>query len=231
MAAVSGVVRTFGKEKTVGKLTIFTSYTPGAGKSYYMMQKALEEKASGKNVVIGFWNSEHRDTNRDNICLPQGWCQDAKGKRKYFLSNILDQSPDLVVMDEMGMRGLNLDNRANFVYEDIETILHYGADVYTTANLKKFENMNLYFKKISGIGAKRTIPEKYLQMAHKIYFIDRSPDLMRRDFKEGKLFGERYMKTKIMKKNFTLQTLEPYRQISLKLLENYKNVEIIKRES
>ena len=34
-------------------LKIFTSYTPGAGKSYAMLEKAMAEQAKGKKVLIG----------------------------------------------------------------------------------------------------------------------------------------------------------------------------------
>ena len=47
-----------------GKLTIFTSYTPGAGKSYLMVSKAMERRAEGLNVVIGFLNGRHRELDR-----------------------------------------------------------------------------------------------------------------------------------------------------------------------
>ena len=45
-------------------LTIFTSYTPGAGKSYAMVQKAIEERKKGRNVVVGFLHSGHRDISK-----------------------------------------------------------------------------------------------------------------------------------------------------------------------
>ena len=47
-----------------GKLTIFTSYTPGAGKSYYMVSKAVEKRNQGLDVVIAFLNGKHREIDR-----------------------------------------------------------------------------------------------------------------------------------------------------------------------
>lgn len=41
-------------------LKIFTSYTPGAGKSYAMMEEAMNESRNGKKVVIAFINKQHR---------------------------------------------------------------------------------------------------------------------------------------------------------------------------
>lgn len=201
-----------------GKLTIFTSYTPGAGKSYLMVSKAMERRAEGLNVVIGFLNGRHRELDRlqkDNGIIEAG-------SKRYSLLEIMAKSPDLVVMDELGMHHLNVDEKS-FVYEDVEKLLRAGIDVYASTNLKKFENINPKFKRITGIGVKKPIPDKFLDEACHIYFVDRDPELMIKDFKSGSLFGERYMKTKIMNKNFEYETLCAYRDVSKKCLEKYEH--------
>lgn len=200
-----------------GKLTIFLSYTPGAGKSYIMLSRASEEKERGRNVVVAFLNDTHRD-NGDGI---------HKKPTKYSLSELVDEKPDLVVIDEMGMGGINRDERTH-VYDDIEELLGEGIDVYTTANLKRFENVNPLFKELSGIGIKKTIPGRFLDLADHIVFVDREPDDMIEDFENGMLFIEKYMDSKIMRKNFRKKTLEEYRKLSMEILKKYENkVEIV----
>ena len=205
-----------------GKLMIFTSYTPGAGKSYLMVTKAMEKCDEGLNVVIGFLNSRHREI--DSLLKGNG-ISDFESK-KYSLKDIISKSPDIVVMDEMGMYHINKDEKS-FVYEDVEKLLEVGIDVYASTNLKKFENLNPQYKKITGIGVKKPIPDKYLDMAERIYFVDREPKLMIEDFESGSLFGERYMKTKIMNKNFEYDTLCAYRDVSKKCLEKYSDKTIV----
>ena len=200
-----------------GKLTIFTSYTPGAGKSYLMVEKAVKQREDGKNVVIGFLNSRHRAI--DSLLEGNGIAE--MESKRYSLSEIILKKPDLVVMDEMGMHHINKDEKS-FVYEDVEKLLAAGIDVYASTNLKKFKNLNPLFKEVSGIGVKKPIPDYFLEIAENIYFVDREPKLMISDFKSGELFGERYMKTKIMNKNFQYETLYEYRKLSKKCLEKYK---------
>ncbi|MBR2190544.1 MAG: hypothetical protein IJ883_02750, partial [Eubacterium sp.] len=68
------------------------------------------------------------------------------------------------------------------------------------------------------------------QKADKIIFIDREPDLMIADYEDGKLFVDKYMKSKIMQKNFLPETLTKYREASLKYLEQYGDkVEVVFR--
>ncbi len=196
-----------------GKLKIFTSYTPGAGKSYAMLSHALKNG----NVIIGFLNDSHRNTNQlllDHGIKPADYST-------YSLREIIKENPDVVVMDEMGMRGKNRD-RKSYIYSDIDRLLRCGIDVYTSLNIKRFESANPLFKDITGIGIRRTVPDKYLELADEIIFVDRSPKTMLDDFKNNGLFDEKYMKSKIMRKNFRIETLEAYRTISLEILEKYK---------
>lgn len=199
-----------------GMLTIFTSYTPGAGKSYAMVQKAMEEKAKGRKVLVGFLHGGHRDVTtilKDNGI--EQWDGSARGLK---LCDILARKPDLVVMDEMGMKVKG----HGFVYDVIEQLLKKGVDVYTSTNLKRFEGANPFFKEVTGIAIKNTIPDRFLSMADEIYFIDREPKRMIRDFQSGQLFDEKYMRSRIMQKNFRMETLEKYREISLVYLKKVK---------
>lgn len=210
----------------MAKLTIFTSYTPGAGKSYYMVERAAKQKKNGRNVVVGFLNESHRDI----VKILEDHKLTGYRKGGYSLDKILEQKPDLVIIDEMGMRGRNRDRRENYAYEDIGILLEKGVDVYTTVNLKRFERLNPMFKKETGIGIKNTIPDVFLERAETIYFIDREPEQMLLDYEQGNLFGSRYADSKIMKKNFERETLEAYRRISLEQLKNYSNVKVVKRK-
>ena len=194
-------------------LTIFTSYTPGAGKSYAMVEKAMEEKAKGRNVVVGFLHDGHRDVTKN--LEDNGIKLDHQGRIRLKPDDILKQNPDLVVMDEMGMKV----RQQGYVYDVVEMLLEKGIDVYTSTNLKRFASANPYFKEITGIAVKHTIPDRFLYMADEIYVIDRKPELMIKDFQSGKLFDETYMKSRIMQKNFRKETLTKYREISFAYLK------------
>lgn len=184
-----------------------------------MVQKAMEEKAKGRKVLVGFLHGGHRDVTtilKDNGI--EQWDYNARGLK---LCDILERTPDLVVMDEMGMKVKG----HGFVYNVIEQLLKKGVDVYTSTNLKRFESANPFFKEVTGIAIKNTIPDRFLSMADEIYFIDRKPELMIQDYQSGQLFDEKYMKSRIMQKNFRKETLEKYREISLAYLKKMKSGE------
>ena len=223
-------------EEKKGKLYIYTSYTPGAGKSYRMVAEALENE---KNVMVGFLNSAHRDMTK----LLEDYDVAMGDFSKYSVYGILTEMPDAVIFDELGMISRNKDSRRlrkkhgdrdkkyeRFIYQDIDTVLETGINVYASANLKRFESANPVFKAITGIGVKTKVPDEYLEKAEKIFFVDREPQLMIEDYEDGKLFVDKYMKSKIMQKNFLPETLEKYREASLKYLEQFGDkVEIVRR--
>ena len=212
-------------DKERGNLYIFTGYAPGVGKSYQMVKKAVEQMET-KKVIIGFLNSEHRDIAQ----MRKDYGIKKMFRRKYSISRIMEEHPDIVVMDELGMSLLNKE-RKSFVYEDVEELLDLGVDVYASANLKKFTSLNPLFKEITGIGIRKTIPDQFLEDAKKIYFVDRDPMLLRVDFVKGLLFEKEKMNSRIMQKNFKPDNLKAYRELSLKVLqEKYpEQLEIIER--
>ncbi len=206
-----------------GKLYIFTSYTPGAGKSYLMLQKALERKRVGEKVEVAFIYGKHRDF----ASLLEGNDIDWYEGGKYSLKQIIREAPDVVVLDEMGVRGANKDKKT-YVYEDIQQLLEQGIDVYTSVNLKRFEKINPIFKRITGLTVKTMLPDRLLEVSERIYFVDRLPEEMKKDYEKGNLFDEKHMSSAVMKRNFSINTLEKYRKVSLEYLkEHYKSKLII----
>lgn len=200
-----------------GRLTIYTSYSPGAGKTHIMLRDALQNY--GEKVVIGFLNGKERKIKGSNIKPVYHYSLD-KIVSKYNFENV-------VIMDEMGMGGKCEDDKS-FIYEDIEKILNAGINVYTSTNLKRFQNVNSSFKEISGIGVKKTIPIRFLEMADRIVFVDRKPELLENDYKNGELFCNKNQNSRIMQKNFNPEILKKYRVISLEILKEYRNkIEII----
>lgn len=224
-----------------GRLTIFTGYSSGVGKSHIMLQRAIHEY--GDNVVIGFLNEQQRKINgieifesglvsenkkiySSNELINSG--NDRKNKKVYSINELINLGKNnVVILDEMGMGGKCVEH-SSFIYEDIEILLNQGIDVYTSTNLKRFSGINDEFRRISGIGVRKTVPLKYLDMAEHIVLVDREPDELIKDYRMGKLFNEKNQKSKITKKNFTPDILKEYEKLTFKILETYgEKVEIV----
>lgn len=222
-----------------GRLTIFTGYSSGVGKSHIMLQQAIQEY--GDNVVIGYLNEQQRKINGiDNLKGGQdrknkysineiiNLGNNSENKKVYSIDELINLGKNnVIILDEMGMGGKCVEH-SSFIYEDIEILLNQGIDVYTSINLKRFSGINDEFRKISGIGVRKTVPLKYLDMADNIVLVDRKPEELIKDYKMGKLFNEKNQKSKITKKNFTPDILKEYEKLTFKILETYgEKVEIV----
>ena len=115
-------------------LKIFTSYTPGAGKSYAMMEEAMNESRNGKKVVIAFINKQHRDSSKMPFeCNENVTIHPLKGRES--IEEIIEMKPDIVVLDELGMRI----GKHTFLYNVAESFIKNNISVLTSANLKRLE--------------------------------------------------------------------------------------------
>ncbi len=202
-----------------GRLTIFTGYSSGVGKSHIMLQRATQE--FGDNVIVAYLNEQQRKI-RDITERKE------KTKKAYSINELISNGENkVVVLDEMGM-GQKCIEHSSFIYEDIEILLNNGIDVYTSANIKRFSGINEKFRKISGIGIKKTIPAKFLDMAEQIVLVCREPEELIIDYKMGKLFNEKNQKSNITKKNFSPYVLEEYQKLTFEILKEYEEkVEIV----
>jgi two-component system sensor histidine kinase KdpD len=185
----------------------------------------VRESKSGKKVIVAFINQKHRNISQLPFIENENMCKEEIRGRKY-VENIISEKPDIVILDELGMRI----GKETFVYHIAEQFIKNNIEVFASANLKRFREVNPLFREITGVGIKTTIPDRFLKGADEIIFIDRKPEEMERDFRQGKIFGEKYMESKMMRKNFQLDTLAAYREISIDYLKKYNNVRIIKRE-
>lgn len=216
-----------------GKLNIFTSYTPGAGKTYKMLVEAA--KHSGV-VYVAFVYEKHRKNTEllDRLGLKH------RITTKYSARKIIEAGVDAVVLDEIGMYSRNIDrikktshgkrnlsrkdfamDKEWFIYDDIDLFLEAGIDVYCSVNLKRFQSANDVFSELSGIRVKKKVPDRFLDEADSICFIDREPAKLIEDFNNNNLFGEKYMSSRIMKKNFMPETLEQYRKVAMEYIKKY----------
>lgn len=203
-----------------GELHLFVSYAPGVGKSYQMMQMSEKQRSDGKTVIYADVYSGHRDSNFLEMEEEEG----------YRLSLIISKKPDIVVLDEFTMTERNLDDASRAVYEDAEELLMQGISVFSTVNMMAFEEIDRICGDRTGFHRKQVLPEKWLERATNIYFIDWETDKLYEQYKAGKLFpktGKNTTTDLIFKK----ENLDIYRTESDNYLKKFTNVIRVKREN
>lgn len=179
-------------KETKGKLTVFLGAAAGVGKTFNMLEAAHDRLQDGTNVVIG-WVETHGRAETEKLVegLPRIAPRliEYRGRelREMDLDTILQQKPDLVVVDELAHTNIS-GSRHVRRFQDVEEIINAGISVYTTLNIQHIESLNDVVAKITGVVVRETVPDYILEQADNIRLIDIPPEDLIKRLKEGKVY-------------------------------------------
>jgi len=175
-----------------GKLKIYLGAAPGVGKTFTMLQDALQKRAQGLDVVIGVVETHNRKEIdamvKDFEILPR-LKMDYHGNAltEFDLDAALKRNPGLILIDEMAHTNIpNLRHAKR--WQDIKEILDCGIDVYTTLNVQHVESLNDVVSQIIHTRVKETVPDSMLELADSIELVDLPPEDLIKRLHEGKVY-------------------------------------------
>src|SRR5437762_9138586 len=123
-----------------GSLRVYLGYAAGVGKTYQMLNEAQKMRASGVDVVIGYFEPHGR---KDTIQKTEGLEIIPRQKIVYRGATfeemdtdaILARHPAVCAVDEFAHTNVPGSSRAKR-WEDVRLILDAGIDVLTTVNVQ-----------------------------------------------------------------------------------------------
>lgn len=213
-----------------GKLKIFLGAAPGVGKTYAMLQDALERRKEGVDVVAGVVETHGRVETEAFLkqleVLPgRTFKYREKNLQEFDLEAALLRKPDLLLVDEMAHSNVP-GSRHNKRWQDIMELLDRGIDVYTTVNVQHIESLNNIITQITGIIVRETVPDSVLEKAHAIELIDLpSEDLIKR-LEEGKVYVPVDIGLAI-EHFFRKSNLAALRELALRVTAEQVNAEVL----
>ena len=206
---------------TRGRLKVYLGATPGAGKTFAMLREGRELKQRGKDVAIGFVETYSRPRTDELLSglelIPR--------KRIPYKGTVLEdmdvdaviqRRPKLALVDELAHTnapGLQNEKR----WQDVELLRDAGINVISTLNVQHVESVNDVVEKITGIVQRETIPDRVLDLADEIQFIDISPEALRKRMRHGNIYGPEKVETALAN-FFRPGNLAALREIALRLV-------------
>jgi two-component system, OmpR family, sensor histidine kinase KdpD len=180
------------EERRVGKLRIFVGAAPGVGKTYEMLQQAHRRKNDGYDVVVGVVETHGR---RETEALLEGLEVvprkniEYKGQllQEMDLDAVIARHPQIVLVDELAHTNAD-GSRHPKRYLDVEELMSYGIDVYTTVNIQHIESLNDVVAQITHVRVRETVPDAIFDRADAVELIDLTPDDLIQRLKEGKVY-------------------------------------------
>jgi two-component system sensor histidine kinase KdpD len=162
-----------------GRLKVFFGASPGVGKTYAMLESARARRAEGADVVIGCIETHGRP---ETGALAEG----IERLPEFDLDAALARKPGLLLLDELAHTNAPGRRHARR-WQDALDLLDAGIHVYTTLNVQHLESVNDLVNQITGIPVPETVPDRVLDEADEVEFIDLPPEELLKRLAEGKV--------------------------------------------
>jgi K+-sensing histidine kinase KdpD len=213
--------RRTGPPRPAGQLKIYLGATPGAGKTFAMLREAHELLEHGHDVVVAYVETYDRPRTVD---LLRGLEVVPRVRVAYRgttledmdLEAVLARRPEIAIVDELAHSnapGLRHQKR----WQDVQDLRDAGIDVISTVNVQHVESVKDLVEKVSGIAVRETVPDRVLDGADVIQFIDIAPEALRKRMRHGNVYTHDRVET-ALENFFRPRNLAAMRQIGLRLV-------------
>ena len=204
-----------------GHFKVYLGGAPGSGKTFAMLTDANRLREQGVDVVAGFIETYNRPRTVQAIgqseVLPRlrvpyrGTVQE-----EMDLEALLRRHPKVALVDELAhtnVPGMRDEKR----WQDVEVLLDAGIDVLATVNIQHVEGVKDLIERITGITVRETIPDRLLDEAGDLQFIDITPEALRKRMRHGNIYPAERVEPAL--RNFFSETnLTALREIGLRLV-------------
>jgi two-component system sensor histidine kinase KdpD len=175
-----------------GRLKVFLGAAPGVGKTWEMLASAQRLRDEGRDVVIGVVETHGRaDTERQIGTLPilprRSIAYRGQVLEEFDADAALERRPSLLLVDELAHTNAP-GSRHNKRWEDVAELLEAGIDIWATLNVQHLESLNDDIARITGVRVTETLPDRVLELAEDIEFLDISPAELRTRLRDGKIY-------------------------------------------
>jgi two-component system sensor histidine kinase KdpD len=204
-----------------GHLKIYLGATPGAGKTFAMLREAHDLVRQEHDVVVAFVETYNRPR---TVELLQGLDVAPRTSVSYKgatledmdIDWVLTRKPEIALVDELAHTnapGLRHAKR----WQDVEELRDAGINVITTVNVQHVESVKDLVERVTGIVVRETVPDRELDGADVIQFIDIAPEALRKRMRHGNIYAKDKVDT-ALDNFFKPGNLAAMREIGLRLV-------------
>jgi two-component system sensor histidine kinase KdpD len=204
-----------------GQLKVYLGATPGAGKTFAMLREARQRKERGEDVVVAYVETYNRPRTEELLTGLEMVPRKRVTYRGALLEEmdlgaVLERHPAVALVDELAHSNApGQDNEKR--WQDVERLRDAGIDVISTLNVQHVESVNDVVEKITGIVQRETLPDRVLDTADEVQFIDISPEALRKRMRHGNVYTAEKVQTALAN-FFRPGNLAALREIALRLV-------------
>ncbi|MGH7921887.1 MAG: histidine kinase, partial [Candidatus Dormibacteraceae bacterium] len=175
-----------------GRFKIYLGGAPGSGKTFAVLGEGNRLREQGRDVVAAFVEAYGRPRTVQAVGqleilprtrIPYG----GTVQEEMDLERALRRHPQVALADELAhtnVPGVGNEKR----WQDVETLLEAGIDVLTTVNVQHVEGVKDLVERITGIRVRETVPDRLLDEADDLQFVDITPEALRKRMRHGNIY-------------------------------------------
>ncbi|HUA12187.1 MAG TPA: histidine kinase [Solirubrobacteraceae bacterium] len=217
-----------------GRLKVFIGMAPGVGKTYRMLGEGRAEAETGRDVVVGYLEPHGRDetvAQADGLEFVPRRALEYRGREleEMNLPAILARAPELALVDELAHTnapGVEHEKR----FEDVQTLLDAGIDVFSTVNVQHLESLNDQIAQLTGTKVRETVPDSVLSDADEVVLIDLTPEALISRLRAGKVYRPERVQA-ALNNFFKVENLAALRETALRQVADEVEVRRLLREA
>jgi len=204
-----------------GRLRVYLGAAPGSGKTFAMLREGRDRRQRGEDVVVGLVETYGRPRTIEAIgdleIVPREKIE-YRGTtlEEMDLEAVLVRHPRVALVDELAHTdapGARHEKR----WQDVEDLRDAGIDVITTVNVQHVESVQDVVERITGIAVRETVPDRVLDGADEIQFVDIAPEALRKRMRHGNIYRPDRVDT-ALSNFFRPGNLAALREIALRLV-------------
>src|SRR3989338_1964457 len=213
-----------------GRHKIYLGVAPGTGKTFRMLEEALDLRKKGVDIVIGYIEMQNRPENHKLInsfdVIPRKkFTINDKDFYDMDLDAIIERRPATIIVDELAHNNIS-GSRNQKRYQDIQDLLKEGISVLSTLNIHQLDGIAPIVEKSFGIKINETIPDWVLNQAEEVVLIDISIDeLYNRLYSKQIYTGEQLKHA--LNNFFKRSNLNLLRDLALNFLAERVDIEVV----
>ena len=101
---------------------------------------------------------------------------------------LIQRRPSVALIDELAHTNA-ADAPTEKRYQDVERLLDWGIDVWTTVNVQHIESLQERVRALTGVEVRETFPDRILHTADEIRLVDLSPGALRERIARGLVYS------------------------------------------
>ncbi len=186
-----------------------------------MLREGQARRRQGEDVVVGYVETYGRPRTVeavDSLEVTPRLRVPYRGTtlEEMDLDALLARRPHVALVDELAHTnapGVRNPKR----WQDVEELRDAGIDVVTTVNVQHVESVKDLVESITGIPVRETVPDRVLDGADEIQFIDIAPEALRKRMRHGNIYAPDKVDT-ALRNFFRPGNLGALREIALRLV-------------